>query len=62
MVIDNWNDDLKMTEPSSSLSSDSESLNDKYHIQERNGESVLVFYANNDFTATSSDQVSSLKI
>ena len=62
MVIDNWNNDLKMTEQSSSLSSNSESLNDKYHIQETNGESVLVFYANSDFTATSSDQVSSLKI
>ena len=62
MVIDNWNDDLKMTEQSSSLSSNSESLNDKYHIQETNGESVLVFYANSDFTAASSDQVSSLKI
>ena len=62
MVINNWNDDLKMTEQSSSLSSDSESLNDNYHIQETNGESVLVFYANSDFTATSSDQVSSLKI
>ena len=48
-----------MAEQSSSESSDS--LTDRYHIQETNGESVLVYYANSDFSATNSDQVSSVE-
>ena len=45
-----------MAEQSSSESSDS--LTDRYHT---NGEPVLVYYANSDFSATNSDQVSSVE-
>ena len=59
MVVNNWKSDFEMTEQSSE--SLTESLSDQCHIQEINGEPVLlVVYANSDFTAASSDQVSTL--
>ena len=59
MVINNWNkNNYKMTEQSSD--SLSESLNDQCNIEEINGELELSFYANSDFNATSSDQVSNI--
>ena len=59
MVINNWNkNNYKMTEQfSDSLS---ESLNDQCNIEEINEELKLSFYANSDFSATSSDQVSNI--
>ena len=45
-----------MTEQSSDSLTDS--LNDQCQITEINGESKLLFYANSDFNATGSDQVS----
>ena len=56
MVVVNWNNVSKMTAQSSD--SLSESLNDQCHIQENGQGAKLLFYANSDFTAASSDQVS----
>ena len=56
MVINNWSESFEMTEESSD--SLTESLNDQCHIQETDEEStLLVVYANSNFTAANSDQV-----
>ena len=49
-----------MTEQSSDSLTDS--LNDQCQITEINGESKLLLYANSDFNATGSDQVSDVVI
>ena len=48
----------------SEQSSDSltDSLSDLCRISEINGESKILFYANSDFSATSSDQVSTVVV
>ena len=49
-----------MSEQSSDPLTDS--LNDQCRISEINGESKMLFYANSDFSATSTDQVSDIVV